>query len=245
MKIKPYVEKLNSSEEYKKFMAENSDAFMVAGFFIIDFEAGNNLHQIDYYVPSTKEVAAFTLDDEVKVQSLKLMNDKAVPEKLDSEIKIDLDELRGIIQDEMKNRKMTEELRKMIAIIQNIKGKKVWNINCVLSGMEVLKAHVEDDSKTVLSMDKISIMDIVKKIPKEQLIHKAKTKEELQDHIERLDKIEEEIEKEKSGLKEELSEKEKSGKDEEEKHEESHEQKKEDIEKKIKEALEKAKEEKA
>jgi len=242
MKIKPYVEKLNSSEEYKKFMSENSDAFMVAGFFIIDFESGNNLHQIDYYVPSTKEVAAFTLDDEIKVQSLKLMNDKAVPEKLDSEIKIDLDELKGIIQDEMKNRKMTEELRKMIAIIQNIKGKKVWNINCVLSGMEVLKAHVEDDSKTVLSMDKISIMDIVKKIPKEQLIHKAKTKEELQDHIERLDKIEDEIEKEKSGLKEELSEKEKSEKGEEEKHKESHEQKTKAIEKKIKEALEKAKE---
>jgi len=242
MKIKPYVEKLNSSEAYKKFMSENSDAFMVAGFFIIDFEAGNDLHQIDYYVPSTKKVTAFTLDDEIKVQSLKLMNDKTVPEKLDSEINIDLDELQGIIQDEMKNRNMTEEIRKMIAIIQNIKGKNVWNINCVLSGMEVLKAHVEDDSKTVLSMDKISIMDIVKKIPKEQLIHKAKTKEELQDHIKRLDKIEGEIEKEKSELKEELSGKEESEKEEEEKHKKSHEQKKEDIEKKIKEALEKAKE---
>jgi len=240
MKIKPYLEKLEASEKYKEFMSKNADAFMVAGFFIIDFEGGKNLHQIDYYVPSSKQVAAFTLDAEVEVQTLKLMNDD-VPDKLDSEINIDLDELHGIVQDEMKNRNITEQIRKMIAIIQNLKGKKVWNINCILSGMEVLKAHIEDDSKTILSMDKVSIADIVKKIPKEQFIHKAKTKEELKDNLERLDKIEGEIEKEKEELEKELDGKEEPQEEPKEETQEDDESKAEKISDALKEAFEKEK----
>ena len=55
MKIKPYIEKLNSSGEYKKFVDKYKDAYLAAGFFIIDFEQGNNIHQIDYYIPSEKK----------------------------------------------------------------------------------------------------------------------------------------------------------------------------------------------
>ena len=62
-----------------------------------------------------------------------------------------------------------KDIKKMIAIIQSIDGKKVWNINCILSGMEVLKAHVDDDSQTILKMEKASLMDYVKKIPAAEL----------------------------------------------------------------------------
>ena len=51
MKIQPYVNKMNNSPEYKQFIKQNSDAFLAAGFFIIDYEYGNNIHQIDLYVP--------------------------------------------------------------------------------------------------------------------------------------------------------------------------------------------------
>ena len=224
MKIQPYVEKLNASEEYKKFVETHKDAFLIAGFFVIDFEMGKNIHQIDYYIPSEDKVAAFTLDEGVKVQTLDLMDGERKPEKLDIRTNIDLDELHGIIQDEMRNRKMTEEIKKMIAVIQNVKGKKIWNLNCILSGMEILKVHVEDDSKTVLKMDKASMMDLIKKIPPEQLIHKAKTKEELKEHLKRIGKVEEDIEKEKEELEKELGKKKEIEEDIEEKHEEEHEE---------------------
>ena len=168
MKIKPYVEKLNSSGEYKKFISENKDAFMIAGFFILDFEMGQNMHQIDYYIPSTKKVAAFSLDKQVTLQILESMT-KKMPEKLDIKTKIDLDELKGIILDEMKNRSMTEDVKKIIAVLQNIDGKNIWNINCVLTGMEILRAHIEDNSKSVLKMEKISMNDIMKRISPEAL----------------------------------------------------------------------------
>lgn len=164
MKIKPYVDKLSNSKEYKQFSEQYKDAFLVAGFFVIDFESDRKIHQIDYYIPSKKKIAAFTLDDKLNLQILDAVN-KSTPEKLDIQTKIDLEALKGILEDEMKNRGITEDIKKMIVILQTIKGQKVWNVNCVLSGMDILKAHVDDDSKTVLRMDKSSIMDYVKKMP--------------------------------------------------------------------------------
>jgi hypothetical protein len=198
MKIAPYVEKLNSSQQYSSFAKEHRDAFMVAGFFVLDFEAGQNVHQIDYYIPSEKKVAAFTLDHGVSMQLLGMLNAQ-MPEHLDLKTKIDLDALKGILQDEMKNRNITDEVKKIIAVIQSVHGRKIWSVNCVLSGMGILRASIEDDSQTVLKMEKSSLFDYIKKIPGAQLakMQQASVKnappEALEDELKKLDKIEEEI----------------------------------------------------
>ncbi|MDO8564341.1 MAG: hypothetical protein Q7R87_05010 [Nanoarchaeota archaeon] len=229
MKLEPFVKKLNSSTEYKDFIGKNPSSYIVAGFFIMDYEDNNSLHQIDYYLPKQKKVAAFTLEPKITMQMMELMNEKA-PEKLDLNTKVDLDTLQGIIEDEMKNRGISENIRKIIAILQSIKGKKMWNISCVLSGMSIIKAHVDDESKTVLKMDKSSIMDYVKKMPGAQLgsladpqnqahsqtgmseIPQAQTnpvnqapqekisKEQIKEQIDKLNKVEETIELEKQKL---------------------------------------------
>lgn len=228
MKIAPYVEKLHNSEQYKKFIKQYPDAALVAGFFVIDLEAGNNIHQIDYYVPSQKKIAAFTLDGQVSVQLLSLIN-KKVPESLDIKTKTDLDSLKGIIEEEMRNRNMTEEINKIIAIIQNIDKRKVWSLNCVLSGMHILKASVEDESQTVLKMDKSSIFDFIQKMSGKELAkmqQQAKaqmpsiqqeseskdsspklSKEQMKSEIDKLNKLEEQIESEKQNLKKKIDEK--------------------------------------
>lgn len=164
MKIKPYINKLNGSKEFKSFMKQNSKAFMIAGFFILDLENKKNVHQIDYYAPSSKKVAAFTLDGGVNMQMLSLMNSSKIPEKLDITTKIDLDSLYGILEDEMKNRSITDDIKKIIAVLQSIDGKKVWNLNCLLSGMGILRAHIDDDSQTVLKMEKASLLDYIKRV---------------------------------------------------------------------------------
>jgi hypothetical protein len=169
-KIKPFVEKLGASPTYKDFSDKYKDAFMIAGFFIIDYETGKNIHQIDYYVPSENKIAAFNLDNHVTVQLLDTMGKaKIKPEKLDFQSNVDLDALHGILEDEMKNRNITEEIKKIIAVISMVDGKKIWNVNCLLSGMGILKAHVDDDSQTILKMEKSNIMDYVKRMPGAQL----------------------------------------------------------------------------
>jgi hypothetical protein len=203
MKIQPYVEKLNTSNEYKKFKIKYNDAFLVAGFFVLDFETGQNIHQIDYYIPSEKKVAAFTLDKDVMLQVMNMMNDK-VPEKLDIQTNTDLEALKGILEEEMKNRSITEEIKKVIAVIQTVEGQKVWILNCILSGMEILKAHVDDESGSVLMMEKASVLDYIKKMPGAgaqgaQQTHEP-SKADIDNQIEQLDKLKEVLKKEKEEI---------------------------------------------
>lgn len=204
MKIKPYIEKLSNSDQFKKFKTQYPDAFMVAGFFIIDFDMGQNIHQIDYYIPSTKKFAAFTLDNQVTLQLLEAMS-KKTPEPLDMRTNIDLDALKGILEDGMKNRGMTEEIRKIIAVVQNIQGRKIWNLNCVLSGMEILKAHVEDSSQTILRLEKSSLVDLMKKVQlpgamSGPLQQDRPNKKNLKLEIKKLDELAKEIQREKDEL---------------------------------------------
>jgi len=203
MKIQPYVEKLEASKKYKEFKEEHKDSFLVAGFFIIDLETKQNIHQIDYYIPSENKVAAFTLDGEVNLQILNTMG-KKVPETLDLKTNVDLDALQGILEDGMKNRNMTEKIKKMIAVIQTMEGKKVWVMNCVLSGLEILKANIDDETQNILKMEKSSILDYVKTMPgrdPNQMQKGEPTKEDLDKEIEQLDKLKDALTKEKETLK--------------------------------------------
>ena len=224
MKIKPYIDRLEESKEYKDFQKKHSDSFMIAGFFILDLETGQNIHTINYYVPSEKKIAAFTLDKGITMQMLDMMNSRIVPEKLDIKTNIDLDALHGILEDEMKNRSITEEIKKIMAVVQTINGKKVWNLNCVLSGMGILKAHVDDESQTVLKMEKASFLDYVKKLPGGMLPGQngmkgisemngnqvrigKESEKEIKARIKNLNVLEEEIESEKKKYEEELKKK--------------------------------------
>lgn len=199
MKIQPYIKRLNSSKEYKDFAKANKDAFLVAGFFVLDFETGTNIHQIDYYIPSQKKVAAFSIDGKIDLRVLETVNEK-VPEKLDFKTNIDLEALKGILEDEMKNRSITESVKKIIAVIQKLDGKNIWVLNCILSGMEILKAHVDDESETILSMEKASILDYIKRMPTESILPKKASKKELDSQMKQLEKLKEQLNKEKEKL---------------------------------------------
>lgn len=155
-------------------------------------------------------MAAFTLDSGVKMQLLDLINEK-VPEKLDINVKTDLDALYGILEDEMKNRNITENIKKIVAVLQNIEGKRLWNLTCVLSGMEILRSHVDDETRSVLKMEKFSMMDLIKKVPGKALAGLPESKavrgnaqppkNDISNQIKQIDKMEEVLEKKKAELK--------------------------------------------
>jgi hypothetical protein len=182
MKIQPYVDRLEKSKEYKDFRKEHKNAFLSAGFFVLDFEEKKNVHQLDFYVPKKNKMAAFTLDNGIKMQLLDLAHEKT-PEKLDIDVKTDLDALYGILEDEMKNRSITENIKKIVAVLQNIDGKRLWNLTCILSGMEILRSHVDDETRSVLKMEKFSMMDLMKKVPGKALANMPSLKQGLKPSV--------------------------------------------------------------
>lgn len=191
MKIQPYVERLEKSKEYKDFHKEHKNAFLSAGFFVLDLEEKKNVHQLDFYVPNKNKMAAFSLDNGIKLQLLDLVHEKT-PEKLDINVKTDLDALYGILEDEMKNRNITENIKKIVAVLQNIDGKRLWNLTCILSGMEILRSHVDDETRSVLKMEKFSMMDLMKKVPGKALANMPALKQGLKGNIKAKDDGEEE-----------------------------------------------------
>jgi hypothetical protein len=163
MKIQPYFDKLNESKAYKDFIAKNPEAYLSSGFFVIDFQSKKNMHQIDYYIPEKKKMQTFVLDGEEVTSKESDPVNQNIPNKIDIAVNLDLDVLKGLVEDEMKNHTITTKLQKIIAIVQNVDGKLIWNLNCITTDMGVLKVHVSDADHSVLKFDKINLFDVMKK----------------------------------------------------------------------------------
>src|SRR3989344_2315662 len=154
MKIQPYFDKLKASKAYHDFINKNPKAYISSGFFVLDFATKKNMHQLDYYIPEKQKMQTFILDGEEVTSKEDDTINKKVPRKIDKRITLDLDILKKLIEDEMKNRTITTKLQKIIAIIQNADGKLVWNLNCITTDMGVLKVHISDSDHSILKFDK-------------------------------------------------------------------------------------------
>ncbi|MEM4230771.1 MAG: hypothetical protein QXF25_02760 [Candidatus Pacearchaeota archaeon] len=163
MKFEHYLKKVLESEIYKNLKQKNSNIYLCTGFFVLDFETGKDIHQLDFVI-GKKEIATFSLDNGVKMNISRLPLKKKLPE-IKGEIKTDLKALKGIVEDEMKNRTITDSIKKIIALLQIIDGKLVWNLNCITNNLNVLQVHIDDSDQTILKFVKYSIMDFVKTIP--------------------------------------------------------------------------------
>lgn len=163
MKIQPYLDKLSSSKEFKTFLDKNPKSYFAAGFFVLDFQEKKNLHQIDYYLPAKKRMVTFTLDSKVELKESP-SKIPITPKKIDGTINLDLDILKGLVEDEMKNNTITTKIQKIIAVLQNVNGKKVWNLNCITSDMGLIKAHIDDETHSILKFERVNLFDIMRKI---------------------------------------------------------------------------------
>lgn len=166
MKFEHYLKRAEESKEYKKFKQEHGKAYLCAGFFVLDFETGKHTHQVDYFIPNSKKIATFVLDEGVDMKISEEMKMKTKLEKMEEEVKIDLDALKGIVEDEMHNRTITQQVKKIIAVLQKQDGKYVWKLNCITDGMGIIKVHVNDDTSNILEFEKINLFDIMRMIPK-------------------------------------------------------------------------------
>ncbi len=125
MKVNDILKKLKASPQYESFSSAYKDAVLVAGFFVIDFENKKHVYQIDYFVPSKKKVAAFSVEHPVTMQMMDTIEGKADLPALDTNILIELEALEGILDDEMKNRGISESLKKIVAVLHMHENKKL------------------------------------------------------------------------------------------------------------------------
>ena len=167
MKPSHYIEKVKKSKEYKLLMEEDPKAYLCSVFFLRDFDEGNNETQVDFYSPAKKHIISFKADKKVERTEGKKMqtitHKKFVPKPLNAKIKMDVDAMKSTLTDEMHNRDMTYEIEKILVFLNaHEDGKAVWNCTGFLKGLGLLQAHVEDESASILFMEKKSLFDMVK-----------------------------------------------------------------------------------
>ena len=161
MKLSHYIKEVEKSKEFKKFKKEHPKSYLCAGFFVLDLEHNKNIHQLDYYLSNGK-IAAIMIDKGVKINKSKQPVKKKLSE-IKQEVKTDIDALQGIVHDEMQNRSITEELKKIIAIVYFSEGRIVWNLQCMVNGLILLQVDIDDSNQSILGFEKYSLLDMVRK----------------------------------------------------------------------------------
>lgn len=159
------LSKIESSESFRKFKEKNKDAFLCAGFFVIDYESGKGVvqRQIDYCL--SDDIYTFMLEKEVSVKKAETIEGQKISlSELNKNIKVDLEEAERILEEKIKQESIPEKLLKVIAVLQVHKGNQIWNLNCVLAGMQILRVHINSENGEILLFEKKSMMDFVKKV---------------------------------------------------------------------------------
>ena len=157
MNIFEVIDKVEGSDAFKKFKDKSPKSYFCAAFFIIDYEAKDAKKQIDYYI-SDEDVMTFTVEGEsVKEMEAKLPKKEKIPEILKEKVKLDEEKAIEIGKKESE----IGEFKKVIAVLQTLDGKPVWNLSC-MKGLMMMRYHVSAEDGKVLKKEKINLMDMMK-----------------------------------------------------------------------------------
>jgi hypothetical protein len=178
------LEKLEDSEEYKKFMKENKDAYLCSAFFIIDlqnhqpvlasscnpteveyFSDSENKFHFDYYLPSSKKTFSFEYENGIKLVPLERYDEKVL-EKLSEKQHFDFDELYDKVKGKMEEEKISNKIIKMIFSWQNFEGKDTLFGTIMLSGLALLKMTFDISEDKIVEFEKKSFFDMMKIVKK-------------------------------------------------------------------------------
>lgn len=165
MIFKQTFETIQNSKIFQKFIKENPDAELVAGFFILDFLSNDTKKSLDYKV----EDKIFTFDlnnkNEIIMKEDKLIDNPKFPklEKINSEIKVEVDEIKSIVGTKALDEGISSKFQKVIAVLQLHEGKQIWNLTCMLEGLIVLHVLIDSEIGEILKFERKNMMDFIKR----------------------------------------------------------------------------------
>jgi hypothetical protein len=166
MNFQFYFEKLIESDDFKKFMKENKDAFLCSGFFIIDKKDKENKQNLDYFVPSINKMFSFKIHNEIELIPVENFGETFKPEKIPDNVNFDFQEIEDMIQDRMEKEKIKNRIEKLLLSLQ-AKDKKNYIIGTIfISSLGILKVNIDLDEKKITDFEKKSFFDMIKVVKK-------------------------------------------------------------------------------
>ncbi|MBI3623566.1 hypothetical protein HY212_05830 [Candidatus Pacearchaeota archaeon] len=171
MKTQHFIKKAKESDDFKNFMKEDSSAYLCSLFFTRDYETKQNETQVDFYSPKKNVIVSFKVDKKVERIPLDkkaetITHQKFIPKPLGEKIKMNIEDVKPVLMDEMNNRSMASDINKILVVLHIADDRIVWNCTGFLKGLGLLQAHLEDSSESVLFMEKKNFMDLLKFVKK-------------------------------------------------------------------------------
>jgi len=163
MNLQFYLEQLQSSDEFKKFVKKYPDCFFCSAFFVIDKENPKNQEDkahLDFYSPKSKKGFSFDLKEGIKI--IPLENFNKVPNKISEDCEFDFVETEKIILEEMEKNKVKSKIQRIIFSLQNVDGKDTLIVAVFISMLGILKIDIDLSKKKVIKFEKKSFMDMFK-----------------------------------------------------------------------------------
>lgn len=166
MNFSSTLKKIESSKEFKQFKKQHPDAYLCVGFFVLDYEQGNNQQQLDYSLKNGK-IFTFALNENQEItfkEAERISGKQEILPEISKKIKVDIPELRKTLEKRMEKEEIQNRIIKIIAILQKHEDNQIWNLNCILEGMGILQAHIGCMNKKILKFEKKNLFDFVKKV---------------------------------------------------------------------------------
>ena len=154
---------ITESSVFKRFIDENKEAELVAGFFIIDLLENNNQRSLDYKIGGKIFTFSLNENNEITMEEDELIQPDKPLEKISPDIKIDLDEVSSIAEKEAIKNNIKNKFQKIIAILQLHEGKDVWNLTCMLDNLIILNILVDSETGEIIKFDRKSMADFIVK----------------------------------------------------------------------------------
>lgn len=169
MSFKELLKKIESSKEYESFKKEHPKAEICAGFFILDFLSNDEKSSIDY--KDEEKIFTFSLEkDKIRINEDKLISAPNFQklDKIDTEIKVDIEEIKNISQEKAKEKGIGTKFNKIIAILQNYTNPEneekflAWNLTCMLDQLIILHIIIDAKTENIVKFERKSFMDLIK-----------------------------------------------------------------------------------
>jgi len=154
-----YVEKLENSEEFKKFKNEFPESFPCSCFFVIDKQGSDNKQHFDFYLPKEKRISSFQLENG---QLVPIQEVKEKPEEISLEHDFDFKEIEELIVKEMETNKIKNDIQKILFSMQRVKGKDYLIGTIFIPKLGMIKVNIDIAEKKITDFEKRSFLDMMK-----------------------------------------------------------------------------------
>jgi len=150
--LKNSLDKVNASEEFKKYKEDHEDSYLTSAFLIFG-EDDKKDWQLDFYSKKEHKITSFIVKDDIQVQPSEKIFQKEVKEldplNIDN-IKLELDQAFEKIDEVIKEKKLNETPSKKIVILQNFNGKEIWNITYITTTFNLINTKIDAISGEVI-----------------------------------------------------------------------------------------------